>query len=911
MRLGVKILREIKGIAKKAEDCVRAYLWPFMWLICLISLIVMCAAIAVPRWLSASCFGAENRIETGAAALQNDGEDIGQTDTVDAAGLSQEAEPDLEEAEPDPRWSDFRTVLIPIIVSVVITLLGCLITTYIFLKEALDRVGDQKPYAVEVIGSYRKKTIHRLLGLFGFTILFTALTAALYFWLWDEADPWAFAGHFAWLIAAAAICILSGLFLEGCMDTEKVLLAQAYKIEKKIKDEIGNLVKGEKYKEFVRAEGMNADASVPQGEKSGFSLDDQRRKKLLKELELAGEKGDGIQQKSFLFHFSALEEWLKLLANTFSDQKEDGTFGMKLIHALNHAEALNKEVLEKYSRADLAENEFSCQISEKLEEEKKKLEGIESQSIYEVYTLLSRYRDVLRFVYENTMEGFPKEKETGDQEKEDQVLGAYYLLHKSCYLLYLRVIPKITVMQPMENLEEIDFYGCRVEDSSFRGGVFSKAMFARVKVVNTNFDMAKFQEVSFFNGDVRNCAMSNCAFQEVDFRRAGFEDTDFNYSSFRLCNFSSASLRNSRFSNNLIEYAALDDTDFSYSQMWDVSFSHLAKDEMRDCIFTEADIKGWEIASHKNKNRYGEKIGTTKKDASCREESQVIEWLGKVSQALFLSDQGFHVSKSELSGSPNEILKFHKESIKYMCPYFRWREQNQTEYQADAEDIWQKIDGLMLFDIYNSVFNGARIRDCAFFLTSFVQGLFIGAQMERFQALFLDMKGCVAAGANLKESCLIGVDLRQSNLEEVNLYQAKLSGVNLEDVNLAKAQISQSHISACTFDRSVCSGVSLTRADVQDSSFCDAALGRAEFTASRFSRVALRRAALDGLVSPYSVFVDCDFSDADLTGANLNFCVFQNCRFNGAALEDVSAIGASFEGCGFDAAFARKKGGQC
>lgn len=347
MRLGAKILKEIKVIAKKAGDCVRAYLWHFMWLTCLFSLIVMCVAIAVPRWLSASCFGAGNRIETGAAALQNDGEDIGQTDIADAAGLSQEAEPDLEEVEPDPRWSDFRTVLIPIIVSVVITLLGCLITTYIFLKEALDRVGDQKPYAVEVIGRYRKKTIHRLLWLFGFTILFTALTAALYFWLWDEADPWAFAGHFAWLIAATAICILSGLFLKGCMDTEKVLLAQAYKIEKKIKDEIGNLVSGDNYKGFVRAERMNADASVPQGEKSGFSLDDQRRKKLLEELELAGEKGDGIQQKSFLFHFSALEEWLKLLANTFSDQKEDGTFGMKLIHALNHAEALNKEVLEK------------------------------------------------------------------------------------------------------------------------------------------------------------------------------------------------------------------------------------------------------------------------------------------------------------------------------------------------------------------------------------------------------------------------------------------------------------------------------------------------------------------------------------------------------------------------------------
>ena len=45
---------------------------------------------------------------------------------------------------------------------VIATMLGSLITSYVFLKEALDRTSDEKTYYSVVIREYREKTMRSL-----------------------------------------------------------------------------------------------------------------------------------------------------------------------------------------------------------------------------------------------------------------------------------------------------------------------------------------------------------------------------------------------------------------------------------------------------------------------------------------------------------------------------------------------------------------------------------------------------------------------------------------------------------------------------------------------------------------------------------------------------------------------------
>ena len=54
---------------------------------------------------------------------------------------------------------DQRSTLWPLLITLIATMLGSLITSYVFLKEALDRTSDEKTYYSVVIREYREKKL--------------------------------------------------------------------------------------------------------------------------------------------------------------------------------------------------------------------------------------------------------------------------------------------------------------------------------------------------------------------------------------------------------------------------------------------------------------------------------------------------------------------------------------------------------------------------------------------------------------------------------------------------------------------------------------------------------------------------------------------------------------------------------
>ena len=59
-------------------------------------------------------------------------------------------------------YDDQRSTLWPVLITLIATMLGSLITSYVFLKEALDRTSDEKTYYSVVIREYRDKTMRSL-----------------------------------------------------------------------------------------------------------------------------------------------------------------------------------------------------------------------------------------------------------------------------------------------------------------------------------------------------------------------------------------------------------------------------------------------------------------------------------------------------------------------------------------------------------------------------------------------------------------------------------------------------------------------------------------------------------------------------------------------------------------------------
>ena len=74
---------------------------------------------------------------------------------------------------------DQRSTMWPVIISMTVTLLGSIITTYVFSKDTLDGILDERPYYREVIIEYRRKTMFWLRLYIGFAAISVSLVFVL------------------------------------------------------------------------------------------------------------------------------------------------------------------------------------------------------------------------------------------------------------------------------------------------------------------------------------------------------------------------------------------------------------------------------------------------------------------------------------------------------------------------------------------------------------------------------------------------------------------------------------------------------------------------------------------------------------------------------------------------------------
>lgn len=794
-----------------------------------------------------------------------------------------------EYPEADTLWGDYRSVVPPMFISVVVTLLGCLITTYIFLKEALDRIADQKSYAVDIVEKYRIQTIRRLQCLFIISMFLTGVTAIVYFAIWEKAGDCRWTMHIIWIANIILIVILSGIFLNQCVKSEENLMEQAICMEPETRGKIKELLGGKEEcaRELLLLYARDSGQKI-------LCNDEGITQYLIELLDMGEAEGTKLSGglynwKSFIYHFSALEEWLLLLADTFLEHKDAAVSEARLLHALNHGEKLNEEVLSKVIKPDLASNKAGSELLKRFESIKRIIDPIRAEELFEIYNRLSKYRNVLRFIYEINEDRM----KSVSYEEIDPVLKVYLILQTDCYLTYLKAIPRVQVTQPMERLQDINLYNCRIEDSSFRGASFYYALLSRVKAVNTNFDMVLFKHVSFLNADIRNCALSNCIFENTELEAASFVNTDFNNSRFEKCSFKSAAFHDTRFSNNILVKVNLRGTEFTGSRMWDIELKCPDHNEIVSCVFDDTDIKQWVIKPGE-KEEYQRKLQKLTNVNKGEEENQRWFFYGIAKIYRELDHKWEHFQGKRLN--QNELKELCEKTNDCLKGYFDfdWKKK-----YVPGREVWKELSKLCRIKFENSTFLKAKIQESCFYQISFQQGLFRQAQMEKAQWLFLDMRGCMLNEANLKESCLIGVNLHQSNMEKVLLYKAHLSMVNMADSNLIRLQASKSEMFGCYFNRSDCSSADLTNAKIQYSSFDDGIINQAELTRSRFENVNMKMIVGRDWLSSYSEFIGCHFEGAVLKGANFNYTAFTNCTFDFATLEGIAATGTVFRKCSF------------
>ena len=797
---------------------------------------------------------------------------------------------------------DQRATLWPMLVSIIVTMLGSLITTYVFLKEALDRTSDEKPYFGTVIKKYRADCIADLLHYAKEVLILMAIVIGVYCLMY-------FAG---WRLNWFLRCILVALyvysiaksyfFLRKCIDLDEGLRKAACQLTEEIYDKLENLeVNQEEFPSMLH------NLKKVLRERISEMPEDEDFVREWLQLGAWGKSSAGT--RDFINRFSEWEKLLLLLTEqSFATKGQNAYERVNLIlqdmkdvpnYEVEKADVYSNRWMGKGNAIDSG-NISAAQVILEIDKDYLK---ISEESFVSIFICLADYRDLLRVQFEISGDTAG----TAINGNAGKVMDFFFLFVVYLSVKIFRMLPRIEVFFPGGKFCYANFYNIRFENSAFRASSFENSVFARSHLINTNFGMSKFTNCEFYNMDSRNCSFGNTWFDEGNFRESIFVDADFTGAEFHSCHFDQSSFSDAILSNLVLIAPSFGKgkKDFSNCKIWNVQIEDVRGQEIRNCDFSKSsfheirfgmsNLSNISLPENEGKDdileEYRQYLADTMypgrfwNDGKASEESTCSWSLSDIKSDV----RAFRVR--EKAFSKGHIIKNHDKRI-----------------QIGIKPIWNYIGKAAVLSFKECVFSEAKMPQVRFYRADLSQCIFRNTQMNSACFISAYMPGCIMHGANLRESVLWAVQMQSAVLTDAILFRAVCRLINLEDAALSYLHASETDMASCSFERSDCSLVDLTKAVLTDCSFADAILTRAELTGAEFVRVNFENSVSDEMLSSYSSFFECNLKNALLTKSSFNYTVFRKCSFELANFENSMVTNVEFHGCDFRAS---NFGGTC
>lgn len=739
-------------------------------------------------------------------------------------------------------YDDQRSTLWPLLITLIATMLGSLITSYVFLKEALDRTSDEKTYYSVVIREYREKTMRSLwlymltsLALMGIVICLYSMFYFMHIRSRDEVR--------IILILSYGVCMIgSAWFLNKCIDIDRGLHKTADKLLKIQIEEarklLGTLKKKRDHMLWDSSSNESFDelidriTSGAESTEAWLQIEDETEK-------------SRINKKKFINRFSEWEKILFCLAESGEGFLHRQSMAERVRFAVEHGETV-------YGDTDVEQNDAKAHAWGKNSPYEevfgiKKALKIDGAGFCDAYYLLSEMRNLLQV----QMETAPRKETEPLKENEIGTLFLFFLMQLSLYVFCM--LPKLDVFFPSGKFSFIDFYGIRFETSSFRTSLFDCSLFVRNRIKDCNFGMASFNNCEFYYTSSEDCSFTNTLFKDCYFQNATFENVDFTGAELNECDLRRAQFEGVVLANVNLKKAVFGKNNFSASRLTDIEIELKdgADTRMSECGFVSSVLERIKLKLFSEKDY--------------RKVFRLIWTEAGEEKAVLLKERAYS----------------HRES-KYLL-----------------KKSWQKIAEASTFKMDQSDFTHAELTDIVFYRVCMEQSVFVKTQMDSIKIYACDMHGCIMEQANLRQGRICATDFRSAVLADAIFYKSRCRLVNFEDSDMNRLHASAARFSLCSFERSDCSRIDLTKARVNASSFKDVILTAAELTRAFFNNVSFVNCIADGMLSSYSTFEKCRFKNAFLGQSSFNYSVFRNCNFAFASFADSTVSGAEFDGCDF------------
>ena len=272
-------------------------------------------------------------------------------------------------------------------------------------------------------------------------------------------------------------------------------------------------------------------------------------------------------------------------------------------------------------------------------------------------------------------------------------------------------------------------------------------------------------------------------------------------------------------------------------------------------------------------------------------------------------------SESDQRGPPQFSAAAAREQIQDACERVRAMGSDPSEMEAMLNDpemagLWQDAES-GLNDVYrmgahyqepigrsrDSKAGLARLRDLLARGESVVDQDFCGLDLSNQDFSGKDLTGVFLESADLTGANLTGATLDRAVLAHANLEGCRLDDASLKQVNLGKTKLVRVSARGCRLDDAILSG-----AELVDCDFTDAAISGMQ----TFFQARVNQCCFAGMNGRELLFLEMDLKNCDFSRSNQQDGVFVNCDLSQSRWDDASIDELVFVSCiAREASFAR------
>lgn len=755
---------------------------------------------------------------------------------------------------------EYFDIIVDLTTAIIVSFFGVIVTVFVFLKSALDRIIDENQYISDIANIYKESTAMIL-----FYVCIVESLALILTLIWHAYLSFAYSynqkfvsfGLIALIFSLVVSLVISGWFCKRCIGIEtylrRIIILECGKLKNEIeklmdlisdKNDMLNVI-GDWY-EWEDKYDINK-GYIQDGEKLCQSMTVDQYINLFFRAEmllLSGEQGYNKREEHNSDIITILQERINILKPNSNVEKKD----------LENRNYLSNE---------------KTSINDSIETFEKNIEyNNSSNSKYfketqELYDYLRKYRNYLiswRHT-EKKIESKNKQNKLESTPESDVFRDSF---SRALYYFVLRLLGTFVCATHISDfsfngfgLNFANFYNSTLDRLTLYSSEFYRTVFARTQISQSEMDISRFYDVDFYGTTFIDSSLSNSEFKFVKYDGTHMLNTDLSSSDFHDCIFTNSDFEHCLFNNTHFERCTIEFSKFPKSKFKDITCDRFIA---KGCDFQYSILQNWKGNTGKKDSLI--KINDCNFSYSTWQKMEVID--GELSGSVFTNSEFIDVSFNGVKMNSVLFLRSNLTSIKITDCNLKYGSMEKAILVATR---FYKVK-MNMGNLGEVLAVNAQFRKCSFADSNC-------AEADFSRAYFYS---CDFQGARLYDCSMMKTRLRKCICkyllaDHLQFTFARCFKTNFQNSSLAESNFTETIFNKCNFDKS-----DMKAANASGTQFNNCSLNQVDFSNTRFVKT-IFSSEKDILIIKNSNFSNCTFEEVYFENVFFENCIFENSTF--------------------------------